>query len=285
MSKIQKALEHVKSYRPGPAAKRPSYVAPSNDAPNLGQPAALPPDYISLSSIPTIQFDADMFKRNRLVLHNTDERHPAQGAYRMLRTRLMKVMRNNNWRVLGVSSIGPGEGKTFTTINLAISIAAETGQEAILVDLDLRRPSVHRCMGIGDDSFVSIRDYFQNAERDLSDLLICPSINRLGCLLSSDPLVRSSDILASARGRQLFSELRDRTDPSNVIIVDLPPLLATDDALAVAPMLDALLLVVAEGQAERSDLMDIQQITQEFNLIGTVLNKSIEKDSKRVNYY
>ena len=99
------------------------------------------------------------------------------------------------------------------------------------------------------------------------------------------PLDHSSDLIASARGKQLFAELLVRLPPNAVVIVDLPPLLVADDALAVAPMLDALLLVVAEGQAERRELADAHQILQEFSLVGTVLNKSVEKDSKRTHYY
>ena len=103
--------------------------------------------------------------------------------------------------------------------------------------------------------------------------------------MSADPLARSSDVLASDRGRQLFAELRARLSDRTVIVVDLPPLLAADDALAVAPLLDALLLVVAEGQSERSDVLESRHLLESFNLIGTVLNKSVDKDSKRKSYY
>ncbi len=284
MSKIQKALGHMKNARSDPAAHH-AHAAGSSNTSRSGQFMALDPKNISLSRIPKVPFDEEIFERNRLLSSSSDKPHPAQGAYRMLRTRLMQVMRSNNWRVLGVSSIGQSEGKTFTTINLAISIAAEIGQEAILVDLDLRRPSVYRHMGIAANDFINIREYIENDQRDLSDLLICPSIERLGCMLSANPLDRSSDVLASPRGMQLFQELRDRIDPKTVVIVDLPPLMAADDALTVAPMMDALLLVVAEGQAERSDLVDVRQLIEEFNFVGSVLNKSIEKDSKRVSYY
>lgn len=284
MSKIQKALENVKNKRPVPVAHHVR-AAPSNDVSQSGHFLALDPKNISLSQVSKVQLDDEVFASNRLILQSSEERHPAQGAYRMLRTRLMRVMRSNNWRILGVSSIGPNEGKTFTSINLAISIAAEIGQEAILIDLDLRKPSVYRDMGIATDDFVSVREYIQNDQRDLAELLISTNIERLGFILSSDPLDRSSDILASPRGVQLFTELRNRIQQQTVVIVDLPPLLAADDALTVAPMLDALLLVVAEGQAERSDLADVRHLVENFNLVGTVLNKSNEKDSKRANYY
>jgi Mrp family chromosome partitioning ATPase len=284
MSKIHKALGRVKTDRSDQATHY-SHVKRPTDTSRSGQFMALDPNNIALSRVPKVPCDEDIFQSNRLLSDSSDKPHPAQGAYRMLRTRLMKVMRSNNWRILGVSSIGQNEGKTFTSINLAISIAAEIGQEAILVDLDLRRPSVYQSMGISADDFVSIREYLENDQRDLSDLLICPNIERLGCILSSVPLNRSSDVLASPRGIQLFSELRDRIDPKTVVIVDLPPLMAADDALAVAPMMDALLLVVAEGEAERSDLVDVRHLVDEFNFVGCVLNKSIEKDSKRASYY
>jgi Mrp family chromosome partitioning ATPase len=197
----------------------------------------------------------------------------------------MQSMRSNGWRVLGISSIGPNEGKTFTAINLAISIVAEIDQEAVLVDLDLQRPSIHTQLGIDAGEFKSLSDYLEDGTQDLGDLLVCPGIERLGVLLSASPLQGSSDLLASARGRELFAELRGRLPSNVVIIVDLPPLLAADDALAVSPMLDALLLVVAEGQAERSDVEEARQMLEEFNLIGSVLNKSVAKDTKRSYYY
>jgi len=284
MSKIQAALDRAKTGRrspSGPAQQNQDTATISN----TGQFLAQNPRNIAISRAPRIQLDTDVFAANRLLVHDSNERHPAQGAYRMLRTRLMKNMRSNNWRVLGVTSLGQNEGKTYTSINLAISIAAEIEQEAILVDLDLQRPSVCGYLGADAADFVSLRDYLQHEHMDLSDLLVCPNIERLACILTHDPLERSSDLLASSRGALLFSELRERISEKTVIIVDLPPLLAADDALAVAPMLDALLLVVAEGETERNELSEARPILDEFNLIGTVLNKSKEKDSKRANYY
>ena len=92
-------------------------------------------------------------------------------------------------------------------------------------------------------------------------------------------------MLGSPLGKRLFEELRRRLAPEVAVIVDLPPLLSVDDALAVAPMLDGLLLVVAEGFAKRSDLTDAHQLLQEFNVVGTLLNKSREKADKSNQYY
>jgi protein-tyrosine kinase len=103
-------------------------------------------------------------------------------------------------------------------------------------------------------------------------------------VMNSRPLERSSDLLASARGHMLIDELKLHC-PDALIVFDLPPLLATDDALVVAPMVDALLFVVAEGGAKRDEVTAARQLVQEFNVIGTLLNKSVEQDSRAYYYY
>jgi len=284
MSKIQTALDRAKGGRADARGQSTSQAAASTfDA--RGKVAYRNTGLLDVNNLRRVNVDWETFKANRLLTQDPTVRHPAQGAYRMLRTRLMQSMRSNGWRVLGISSIGPDEGKTYTAINLAISIVAEMDQEAILVDLDLQRPSVYTQLGIDAGEFKSLSDYLEDGTQNLGDLLVSPGIERLGVLLSANPLQGSSDLLSSTRGKELFAELRGRMPPEAVIIVDLPPLLVADDALAVSPMLDALLLVVAEGQAERSDVAEARQMLQEFNLVGTVLNKSIEKDSKRAQYY
>lgn len=235
-----------------------------------------------MGNVRRVAVNLETLKANRILTHDT--RHPAEAAYRMLRTRLMQKTRSRGWRILGISSVNQNEGKTFIAINLAISIAAEIGQEAVVVDLDLRRPTIHTYLGIDADEFTGLTQYLDGGAQDLGDLLICPDIDRLGCLLNAIPLPQPSDVIASPRGKRLFEDLRRQLPPETIVIVDLPPLFSTDDALAVAPMLDGLLLVVAEGYTKREDLADARLLVQEFNVIGTLLNKSIEKDNKRTHY-
>lgn len=285
MSKIETALARSKSSRNGlqvRASEQRTIAIPEaanrSEYRYTGKP-------IELKNLPRAIVDWDTFDANRLLRMEIGYKHAALGAYRMLRTRVMQNMRSNGWRTLGISSIGQNEGKTYTAINLAISIVAEIGQEAVLVDLDLRRPSVYSCLGIQPSEFKELNKYLEGGTQDLTEFLVSPEIDRLGVLLGATPMGHSSDLLASTRGKQLFDELLGRLPKDAVIIVDLPPLLIADDALAVAPMLDALLLVVAEGQAQRSDLSDAQQTLQQFNLMGTVLNKSVETDTRRSHYY
>jgi protein-tyrosine kinase len=237
---------------------------------------------LSVESFKPVPMDLAVATANRILGAKSGAR-TGQSEYRMLRTRLMQRMRSHGWQVLGVCAAGEGEGKSLTAINLAISIAAEVGQEAVLLELDLRRPGIHKLMGISPLDFNSVSTYLQQETHDIRELLIAPGIERLGCVLCSASLERPSDLLASSRGQQLFKELRRQLLPSTIIIVDLPPLLSADDALVVAPMMDALLFVVAEGQTKRSDLAEARHLLAEINVIGTVLNKSVETDPRK--YY
>jgi protein-tyrosine kinase len=243
-----------------------------------GQPA------IDLSKAPTIVTDGSWLRQNRILVES-DPRQPAEGAYRMLRTRVMRQMRTQGWRRLGITAARPGEGKTVTAINLALAIAAERTEPVVLVDLDLRRPRVARYFGIGDNQAVSLADYLEGRTNSLDQLIVTLAEQGLHCILSTRSVDRSSDLLASPQGQSFLSDLADRL-PGAFLIFDLPPLLSTDDPLVVAPMLDATLLVVAEGVSPREDIADAAKLLSEFNMLGAVLNKSVERSDKGYyNYY
>jgi protein-tyrosine kinase len=282
MTVIENALDLAKKQRESRAqhevTSRSGAPAPAKTA-YVAAPSELRPDFAGL---PKIQLNAKTLHENR-VLSQGSVGHAAEISYRMLRTRVMRIMRNSGWNTLGIVAASAGEGKTLTALNLAISIAAEPGQHAVLVDLDLRRPMVHRYLGIPGEQFPNLSDFLEGKTDDVQKLLVCPSIAQFGCVMNSRPVERSSDLLASARGRMLVDGLKFKF-PGAIIVFDLPPLLATDDALVVAPMVDALLFIVAEGGTKRDEAMAARQLVQEFNVIGTLLNKSVEQDS-RAYYY
>ena len=239
------------------------------------------PPPIDLRAARTVALDSDVLRRNR-VLTESDTKQPAENAYRMMRTRVMRQMRSQNWQRLGITAARANEGKTLTAINFAVSVAAERIQPVVLVDLDLRKPRVHSYLGIAESQFSDLADYLEGSVTSVEDLLISPGIPGLSCMLNSRTVDRSSDLLASPRGQAFLMELRQRL-PDALVIFDLPPLLETDDPLVVAPMVDGLLLVVAEGGSTRNDMVNAAKLLAEFNLIGTVLNKSVEH--KEQGYY
>jgi len=260
MERIKKALEMAREQReaqvqPQPAAE-PAATAASPDA------------GITYSRTRTLPASREVLRRNHVI--NPSERDAATNAYRMLRTQVMQRMKENGWNALAVVGAAPNEGKTLTAVNLAMTMAGEVAHTVLLVDLDLRQPSIHTCFGVRPE--LGLSDYLQG-RAELSDVLFNPGIERLVVLPGGEPLANSSEMLSSPRMASLVTELKTRY-PDRFVIFDLPPLLYTDDALAFAPYVDAALLVVEEGRTRKSDILRTMDLLGATNVLGTVLNKA-----------
>jgi len=192
--------------------------------------------------------------------------------YRSLRTEVLKRLAENKHNSLAITSPNQDEGKSLTAVNLAVSIAMDVKHTALLVDLDLRKPSLHAYFGIQPTS--GLRDYLVD-ESDLSEHLINPSIPRLVLLPAGRASNSSSETLQLPRMTRLTEELKSRYR-DRVIIYDLPPLLSSPDAMAFLSQVDAVLLVIAEGMTKKDDVRRSMDLLVNYNVIGTILNKSAE---------
>ena len=180
-------------------------------------------------------------------------------------------IRQNGWHVIGVTSPLQGDGKSLTSINLALSLAAETTLSVVLLELDLRRPAV--CSHFNVDPAKGLSDYLDGAA-ELDEVLFRPEgTERLAVLPNTEIYDNSSEMLSSPKVAGLVDQLRGN-DEGRVVICDLPPYLATDDALAFVPLADAFLIVVSEGKTSRDALARGVDILQEMPLLGLVLNRS-----------
>lgn len=192
-------------------------------------------------------------------------------AYKILRTQVLQRLREKNWNSLAITSPGINEGKTLTAINLAISLAMEVNYTVLLVDADLRHPSVHSYFGI--EAEYGLSDYLM-ADKPLSELLVHPEeIPGFVILPGGKPLGNSAEMLSSPKMVRLVEELKSRY-PSRIILFDLPPLLSAADTLAFSPYVDAALLVIEDGKTQAEDAKQAIGLLQGTNVIGTVLNKS-----------
>jgi protein-tyrosine kinase len=191
-------------------------------------------------------------------------------AFKILSTQVSQTLREHHWTSLAVTSPGVGEGKTLVAINLAISLAMEFHQTSLLVDADLRQPSVRDYFGLRPGPGLS--DYL-TADTPIEQLLIHPGIGSFILLPGGTPQLHSSEILGSRKMIQLVQELKDRYS-SRIVVFDLPPLLAAADVLAFAPHVEAVLLVVEEGKTKIDDVRRSAELLNSTHLIGTVLNKS-----------
>ncbi len=236
-----------------------------------GRRALIPADIV-YTQTRKVDLYPGWLKQHRIITEDSQDK--AARAYKVLRTQVSQRMRQRGWRTLGVTSPREDEGKTVTAINLCISLALERSQTVLLVDADLAQPSVHTYLGI--DATHGLRDHLLDGI-PVPQILVHPRIQGLVLLPGSVPLRGSSEALSSRPMLQLVQELKRRY-PMRWVIFDLPPVLVSDDVLAFAPYLDAMLLVVEEGKTLSAELARSAELVQASNqnLIGTVLNNSEE---------
>lgn len=227
----------------------------------------------------TIQFRSPVFPVSEARLES--ERIIGPGAtgreaapYKMLRTQVLRRLDQLGANTLAVLSPTQGSGKTLTAINLAIAIAAEPGRTALLVDFDLRNPSIHRRFGfhpdLGVESCLATRHPVQDA------MLKIEGYERLTLLPAGTSVAGSSELMSDQQCATLVTELRQRY-ANRIVIFDLPPVLQADDALAFSKHVQAGLMVVSEKHTDREDLVRSIELLKHLPIVGTVLNGSREK--------
>jgi protein-tyrosine kinase len=231
---------------------------------------------VAVETQPTRQFesailDPVILERNCVLPQIADR--AALRSYKILRTRLLRRLTAEHWRWIALTSARAGEGKTLTSINLAVALAQEPNTHVCLVDLDLQRPQVAAQMGIRCER--GLGDYLLGEAEALQVIYSCGMPNLL-MIPNGRTFDYSSETLASARMLELLRVIEVEL-PQHIVIFDMPPL-TSDDALAFAPRVDGVLLVVAEGQTERAALAKSQELLAEMNLMGVVLNRSAERD-------
>jgi protein-tyrosine kinase len=214
-----------------------------------------------------VHVSAAVLERNRLI---SDPRSPMASAYRTLRTQVLQRLREHDWRSIAVLSPAPGEGKTLSAINLSMSLARDVHHTVLLADLDLCRPSVHRYFEL--QPAIGLNDHLAG-EAALEDVLINPGVQRLVIAPTTRAVDNSSELLASERAHTLVAELAQRY-AARIVVYDLPPVLATDDALAFLPNVDAVLLVMRDGKTLERDVQRTLELIRSRPLLGTVLNRA-----------
>lgn len=247
----------------------------SDDATPIAQGAAQPASVAAVASgnitytqTRHVELNDKRLAENRVIAGLDYDRRVE--AYRQLRTQVLKILKDNQWNTLAITSPGENAGKSLTATNLAISLSREVNHTVMLVDLDLRQPSLHEMFDITVDK--GLVDYLNN-EATLEEVLLNPGFQRLVLLPGRALGKYSSEILSSPQMKSLVRDISQRyTD--RIIIFDLPPLLRNDDALMFTPTVDATLLVVEDGVTTEDDVQRSLQLLEGSNLIGTILNKA-----------
>ena len=270
MERIQRTLELARPQRAAVAAPGVQELVGAAIV-----PAETVRSATSVAHARVAPLDREFLRERRVIL--PDDTGAAAHAYRMLRTQVLREARLHKLRMVAVISAADGEGKTLTAVNLALSLAAEPNQTALLVDLDLRNPGVAELLWLGAEQGL---DSWVAGEAQLADLFVrIEGIERFRVLPTLRPVPGSSELLAGARVRDLLTEIRGRY-ADRLIILDLPPVLLADDFLIAAPQLDGALLVVSDGRTRREDVTRLKELLGGVRLLGTVLNVSSESEQR-----
>ena len=201
-------------------------------------------------------------------------------SYRALRTSLLLSNLGAPPKVIMVTSARPQEGKTTTSINTAI-VLAQKGVRVLLVDADLRRPSVHKTLGMGPRSGLS--NVLTGSATIQQTITTSPILPNLFIMPAGTPPPNPAELLASSNMRDLLAELRPQFDH---IVIDTPPTLSVTDAVVLSPRADATILVIRSGQTTKQALRRARDILTQVNAhVAGVLLNAVDLTSPDYYYY
>jgi len=205
---------------------------------------------------------------------------PHAEAYRVLRTNLLFSRKNESWNTLSVLSGGAGEGKSTTLFNLA-TIFAQNGQRVLVVDSDLRRPTVHKYLHVSNT--VGLTDILLN-QRPLEEVIQKTKLPTLDFIASGKLPSSSMSILGSPQMKELIQELKHRYE---FVFYDSPPLLGVSDASILASEMDMVLQVIQYRRYPQPMTLRAKQMILKVggNLIGIVLNNINMSQDENYYYY
>ncbi|WP_291463586.1 polysaccharide biosynthesis tyrosine autokinase [Desulfobacula sp.] len=196
--------------------------------------------------------------------------------FRQLKNNILFPEKGNPPRCIMITATSPGEGKSFVAANLAISIAQNIDEHVLLVDCDLRSPSIDSMFGF--NNIQGLSEYLSKA-KPLSSLLVKTFLNKLTLLPAGTIPTNPSELLSSEQMRRLIHEVKLRyTD--RYIIIDTPPPYLTSETSAISRQVDGIIIVIQQGKTRKKDVLDLIDIYGKEKIIGVVYNFA----KKRVGY-
>ena len=234
----------------------------------------------------SIEIDFALLENKGFVSTNS-QRQLINEEYRAIKRKLLdnafgplsKSLSNSN--IIMVTSSRPGEGKTFTAINLALSIALEKDKTVLLVDADVLRPNVMKTLALKDEH--GLMEYLLGETVNISEVMYKTNLDNLRIIPAGKSHHLSTELLASERMFLAVEEFANRyTD--RVVIVDTPPLLGINETAILANLAGQAVVVTEESKTK---LIDIEQAVKQLNprmAIGFIMNKSEKVNSDKTGY-
>jgi exopolysaccharide/PEP-CTERM locus tyrosine autokinase len=287
-SLIEQAAKRLEQLRdagvavPVPAhGAAPAQAEPAAHVPSVhSSPAAAPHSDEPAPSSRRVELNLAMLESSGIVTPNAPRSHIAD-EFRVIKRPLISnavgrgAQALTHGNLIMVTSAMPGEGKSFTALNLAMSIAAELDHTVMLVDADVARPSILRMLGLPDGP--GLLDLLEG-KAEMAHVMLKTSIDKLTILPSGTPHPRATELLASDAMRLLLDDVSKRY-PDRIVIFDSPPLILTTEARVLATQMGQVVLVV---QAEKTLQADVQHAlsTIESCPVKMMLLNRVRTDAK-----
>ena len=203
----------------------------------------------------------------------TDPRSPASEAYRTLRTNLSFYSLDEPLRTLVVTSPAPDEGKSTTIANLAVTMA-QGGRRTILVDCDLRRPSLHELFGVNNEVGLTTMILDENAGLVLQQT----TVENLSILPSGPKPPNPADLVGSRKVERVLDMLKENAD---MVLIDAPPVIGVTDAAVLGARVDGVLLVVSAGKTRRDHAEHARELLEKarVRIVGVALTNAAHDNS------
>ena len=224
----------------------------------------------------------------RGFIYGSDSAHHIQEEFRHIKRKLLnnafgpaaKTLKNSN--LIMVSSSNPNEGKTFISINLALSIALEQDKTVLLIDADVLRPSLHRELEFKSKN--GLIEYLLTEVDSLSNVIYNTNIPNLKIIPAGKAHHLTNELLASVRMKQLAEELAARY-PDRLVIFDCPPILGVTETPLLSDIVGQVVVVVEESKTKINDVkLAVSHLNQDI-AIGCVMNKTIRSKKDAYGYY
>lgn len=271
----------ISLFRPGQTLSHPPItydLATGREIFSAPLPSVLINPAKAWESLTPVTLAADHLIGNGLFPQSSDD--PAAAAFDMLRTRVLQGLADKGWKRIGVTSPTHGCGKSFVATNLALSLARRPSGRTVLLDLDLRRPQLADLLGLKD---VPALEDFLNGEQPLEGVF-----RRFGRTLAlglnGQAVANAAETLHTPDTAAALEAMLEQLDPE-VVLHDLPPALTSDDVLALAPALDAVLLVTDGTKSTPEEIRACERLfAGRLPILGVVLNRAQDPLASRHGY-
>lgn len=205
---------------------------------------------------------------------------PVSEAYKTLRTNIQFSSFDNKIQTIVATSSGPGEGKTTTVSNFAVTLA-QSGYKTILIDCDQRKPKVHKMFNLSNQVGIS---NILIGETSMDEAIQKTQVENLSVLPSGTRPPNPAELLASTKMQKFINLLKEKYD---YIIIDTPPVIMVTDAQILSRYADGCLLIIASGEADRHMAAKAKELMQKVDakILGVVLNKLDTSNKGYYGYY